>query len=66
MRRREFIAGTAVLPLASSLARPARAQAPRRGGTMTIVLQPEPPMLMLGINQAAPAQVAAGRSTRAC
>jgi peptide/nickel transport system substrate-binding protein len=63
MRRRDFIAGTAALPLASSTLAlsGARAQAPRRGGTMTIVLQPEPPMLMLGINQAAPAQVAAGK-----
>src|SRR5262249_44696146 len=60
MRRRDFIAGTAALPLASRLAH-AQTPTPRRGGTMTIVLQPEPPMLMLGINQAAPAPVPAGK-----
>jgi peptide/nickel transport system substrate-binding protein len=67
VRRRAFIAGAGALPLAAALPGAAGAQAqpqnpaPRRGGKMTIVLQPEPPMLMLGINQAAPTQVAAGK-----
>ncbi len=65
MKRRDFLTSAAILPAAAGLAgkvQPVLAQqAPRRGGVMNIVLQPEPPMLMLGINQAAPTQVAAGK-----
>jgi ABC-type transport system substrate-binding protein len=66
--RRRDLGRALALPLVAGLTRPvaaqapaAGAQAPRRGGTMTIVLQPEPPTLMLGLTQAAPTQVAGSK-----
>jgi peptide/nickel transport system substrate-binding protein len=68
MRRRDFLATSMLLPGASgltALAQSAHAQQqpqqPRRGGVMTIILQPEPPALMLGINQLAPTQIVGGK-----
>ena len=64
MRRRDFLAGAASLPVIVgpiSFIPSAFAATPKRGGTMKVVLEPEPPTLMLGINQAAPTQVVAGK-----
>jgi peptide/nickel transport system substrate-binding protein len=65
MDRRQFLTRTTSLAAATGLAalpQYAAAQAtPRRGGTMTVVLHPEPPQLMIGLNQAAPTQVAGGK-----
>jgi peptide/nickel transport system substrate-binding protein len=36
------------------------AQAPKRGGTVHVVVQPEPPMLMQGLNQNGPTNMVAG------
>ncbi|MDR3441033.1 MAG: ABC transporter substrate-binding protein [Telmatospirillum sp.] len=37
------------------------ADGPTRGGTMNIIVQPEPPILQLGLNQQAPTQMVAGK-----
>jgi peptide/nickel transport system substrate-binding protein len=34
---------------------------PVRGGTLTAIIQPEPPLLVLGLNQQAPTQTVAGK-----
>jgi peptide/nickel transport system substrate-binding protein len=34
---------------------------PQRGGTMSAIIQPEPPILMLGLNQQGPTQTVAGK-----
>ena len=39
----------------------AAAQEPVRGGTLNIIINPEPPILMLGVNQQAPTQAVAGK-----
>ncbi len=39
----------------------AAAQAQNRGGTLTAIVQPEPPILMLGLNQQGPTQYVAGK-----
>lgn len=36
-------------------------QAQTRGGTLSAIVQPEPPILMLGLNQQAPTQYVAGK-----
>lgn len=48
--------------LAAALALPgaALAQAPKKGGTVHVVVQPEPPMLMQGLNQNGPTNMVAG------
>ena len=62
MRRRNFLGATAALPVVTSLPGTSFAQSqPKRGGVMNIVLQPEPPMLMLPINQGTTTQVAGGK-----
>ncbi len=62
MRRRDFLGATAAVPVVTSLPGQGFAQSqPRRGGVMNIVLQPEPPMLMLPINQGTTTQVAGGK-----
>lgn len=43
-----------------SLPRPANAQQ-KRGGILTAILNPEPPILVLGLNQQAPTQLVAGK-----
>jgi peptide/nickel transport system substrate-binding protein len=65
--RRAFLAATsaAVLltlagPLAPPLAPGARAQTPQRGGTLSIILQPEPVTLTPATNVAQPTQLVAG------
>lgn len=47
--------------LASLAAAPALAQEPAHGGTLNIIINPEPPILMLGINQQGPTQAVAGK-----
>jgi peptide/nickel transport system substrate-binding protein len=37
------------------------AQEPQSGGTLNLILQPEPPILMLGLNQQGPTQYVAGK-----
>ncbi|MCP1673506.1 peptide/nickel transport system substrate-binding protein [Natronocella acetinitrilica] len=37
------------------------AEEPQHGGTLNVILDPEPPMLILGINQQSPTQVVAGK-----
>ena len=39
----------------------AAAQEPRQGGTLNVILDPEPPMLILGLNQQAPTQIVASK-----
>ncbi len=46
--------------LGAALPTSAEAQAPRRGGTVHAIVQPEPPMLMLGLNQNGPTNMVAG------
>ena len=47
--------------LAVSLVLPGAAIAQTRGGTLTAIVQPEPPILMLGLNQQGPTQYVAGK-----
>jgi peptide/nickel transport system substrate-binding protein len=53
-----MVAGTLA---ALAVAAPTEAQQPKRGGVMTILVQPEPPMLMLPINQFVPVQLIGGK-----
>ena len=59
---RAFLAGTALVLLAGA----AHAQttpsagAPKKGGTLQVVVTPEPPMLMQGLNQNGPTNMIAG------
>ena len=47
--------------LAATFVLPGTASAQTRGGTLTAIVQPEPPILMLGLNQQAPTQYVAGK-----
>ncbi|KAF1020680.1 MAG: Periplasmic dipeptide transport protein [Paracidovorax wautersii] len=49
------------LALALGLLGPAAALAQTPGGTLRTIVQPEPPMLMLGLNQQSPTQLVAGK-----
>ena len=52
----------AILILSSVLAAPVQAQeTPVSGGTLNMLVQPEPPSLMLGLNQLGPTQFAASK-----
>jgi peptide/nickel transport system substrate-binding protein len=51
----------AVIAAAMLFASQAMAQAPQRGGTMNIIISPEPPTLMIGINQTTPTAIVAGK-----
>lgn len=53
--------GLAGLLALSVLSAGAVAQAQTRGGTLTAIVQPEPPILMLGLNQQGPTQYVAGK-----
>lgn len=55
------LAVPALSPSMPSFMSPALAQTPARGGTMNIIVQPEPPMLQLGLNQQGPTQTVAGK-----
>ena len=58
---RRPIVRAAVAAFAVVLACGASAQTPQRGGTMNIIISPEPPTLMLGINQTTPAAIVGGK-----
>ncbi|WP_019643791.1 ABC transporter substrate-binding protein [Novispirillum itersonii] len=56
------LAVPALSPSVPSFVSPAlAADTPARGGTMNIIVQPEPPMLQLGLNQQGPTQTVAGK-----
>jgi peptide/nickel transport system substrate-binding protein len=59
MTRRSLMAATAASPILMRVAE-ARAQGitPRRGGTLTSILQPEPPVLQIGVNNQGPTLIA--------
>lgn len=54
---RTFIAAAVV----AGFAAPLSAEEPTRGGQLDAIINPEPPILMLGLNQQAPTQVVAGK-----
>jgi peptide/nickel transport system substrate-binding protein len=54
---RTFLIAASALVLAAA---PALAQTPKRGGSVNVVVQPEPPMLMQGLNQNGPTLMIAG------
>src|SRR5579863_10597683 len=59
LTRRGLFAGVAAAGLAPTLT---HAQAtPKRGGTLNTILTPEPPILVLGVNNQGPTQLAAGK-----
>ena len=58
LRRHVLGSAAAILAGASGLfSMPAMAQ--KRGGTLNAILNPEPPLLILGLNQQAPTQIVA-------
>ncbi len=62
LSRRSLLAGTcATALLASRSLAFAAADTPVKGGTLTAIIQPEPPILVLGLNQQAPTQTVAGK-----
>ena len=64
LTRRDLIVGAASSGLAPTLltSGPALAQGtPKRGGTLTTILTPEPPILILGVNNQGPTSLAAGK-----
>jgi peptide/nickel transport system substrate-binding protein len=60
-----LMAATLAVPAVSILGASAipamAAETPTRGGTMNIIVQPEPPILQLGLNQQGPTQTVAGK-----
>ncbi len=58
MQRRTFLATAAS---AAALGRSAWAETPRRGGTLNMILQPEPAILNLAINQQTPVAMVCGK-----
>ena len=48
-------------PLAAAPSAAFAAETPVKGGTLTAIIQPEPPMLVMGLNQQAPTQTVAGK-----
>jgi len=59
--RRTVLAATCAAFAASGLSAFAAEPTPVRGGTLTAIIQPEPPILVLGLNQQAPTQTVAGK-----
>jgi peptide/nickel transport system substrate-binding protein len=62
-RRNLFLGAAAAGTLPALLPTPTFAQAatPKRGGTLNTILTPEPPILVLGVNNQGPTQLAAGK-----
>ena len=58
---RRFLRRGTALAMAAALMGAAAAHAQTRGGTLNAIVQPEPPILMLGLNQQAPTQYVAGK-----
>jgi peptide/nickel transport system substrate-binding protein len=61
LTRRTLFAGAAAAGLLPSLASAQTAAAPKTGGTLNTILTPEPPILVLGVNNQGPTQLAAGK-----
>lgn len=60
LSRRGFVAAAASAPVLMSASEAmAQGVAPRRGGTLQMMLTPEPPVLQIGVNQQGPTLVAA-------
>lgn len=59
--RRGFLGMAAALPAVGRPSGAAFAQSPRRGGTLVSLIAPEPPTLMLGMNQTTPATIVGGK-----
>ncbi len=60
--RRGLLAATAAAPALMRVQEAlAQGVAPRRGGTLTSILTPEPPVLQIGVNNQGPTLVAAGK-----
>jgi peptide/nickel transport system substrate-binding protein len=62
LSRRGFVAASAAASLLTGF-HPASAQTetPKRGGTLNTILTPEPPVLVLGVNNQGPTQIAASK-----
>src|ERR1700761_4184848 len=58
LSRRGFVAASAAAAL---LPEAVYAAAPKRGGTLNTILTPEPPVLVLGVNNQGPTQIAASK-----
>src|SRR5277367_3603538 len=58
--RRDVLLGVAT-GMAAMTAAPGWAQTPKRGGTLRSIINPEPPGLILGLNQLLPTMVIAGK-----
>jgi peptide/nickel transport system substrate-binding protein len=61
--RRDMLLGAAT-GMAAMTASPGWAQTPKRGGTLRSIINPEPPGLILGLNQLLPTMVVAGKITQ--
>ncbi len=59
--RRTLLRAAAAAPAMTLPCRRAGAQSPPRGGTLISLISPEPPTLMLGMNQTTPAAIAGGK-----
>jgi peptide/nickel transport system substrate-binding protein len=61
LTRRTLFAGAAAAGLLPTIASAQTTPAPKRGGTLNTILTPEPPILVLGVNNQGPTQLAAGK-----
>ena len=61
LTRRTLFAGAAAAGLLPTLAPAQTAPTPKPGGTLNTILTPEPPILVLGVNNQGPTQLAAGK-----
>ena len=59
LTRRDLFAGVAAIGLAPAIAD--AEGVPKSGGTLTTILTPEPPILVLGVNNQGPTQIAGGK-----
>jgi peptide/nickel transport system substrate-binding protein len=59
--RRRLLALPFAIAAALTIAAPSGALAQTRGGTLRAIVQPEPPLLMLGLNQQIPTQYVGGK-----
>lgn len=59
--RRQLLGSAAVILAGAAGLSPHPAIAQKRGGTLNAILNPEPPILNLGLNQQAPTQLVAGK-----
>jgi peptide/nickel transport system substrate-binding protein len=61
LTRRTLFAGAAAAGLLPTISRAQTTPAPKHGGTLNTILTPEPPILVLGVNNQGPTQLAAGK-----